>query len=423
MTRSTLMNIRFSQSDYGSSALIALALSGQVACAPIAVSDDHSSRVISERVDRNAYGPWTYHVGSEKTAGGLTFRVRASRECNVHAERAGERTTTVRRENKATAGTWIFGLIGLAGAGAAAWGLNQHFANDKPLSKEESDGRSKLTGPGYAVYFGSIASLGLIVGVDAAIRSWDTSSTEEFNETSDDRMVCDQRPLARARLQVVAGDHVLADKTTDAQGAAVFTCLAEQLELRSEPAEVRLNGEPASHPPLESNFDFARPTSVLATTPTAAASDQTLKLFGAPLKRARRDELTDAIRRAGGKRLEESPHVALFDVLAQGWPHARTLKVLFDGHGLFVKAKWEGDFSGSHQSELLKALSERYGVPSRLKNDDGSFTLLWAFEDGLQVRYARSPNPGSASCPAAELSYLDPAAYDDFEAAVNNAGN
>jgi len=125
--------------------------------------------------------------------------------------------------------------------------------------------------------------------------------------------------------------------------------------------------------------------------------------------------------RAGARKLDENAHVSTFDITSLIWPHATRLKLLFNGHGVFVKAHWEGDYSGSRQTDLLRALSEKYGMPTRITRSEGTLLLRWAFQDSLEVQYLLPANKDLTRCPLAELSYVDPIEYAAFEAAVNGA--
>jgi hypothetical protein len=193
-------------------------------------------------------------------------------------------------------------------------------------------------------------------------------------------------------------------------------CLAEQLELLGDRPEVRLNGARLPAQPLPEKYGFAS-----FGVPRAAASNPQLELFRLPLAHARRSDVVAAVLRAGAKRLEENAHVSKFDVASLAWPHTTTLKILFDGHGLFVKAHWEGNYAGTKQTEVLVALRDEFGEPTRIHRTDGTLVLRWAFADGLEIHYSRPAKKDSATCPLAELSFVDPVAYTAFETAVNAA--
>jgi len=391
--------------------LLTLALCAVVGCAQIDVTQEQSYRAISSTTERQNYGPWQGELTAAANAGQLSLQVSTSRQCDAVTHNVGERVTTARRENKTLGMTWLVGLLGVAGVSALAWGLDQHIDHDEPLSKPGADGKSEATGAGFAVYLGGVGSLGLITLTDAAIRSVDTETSEPVKEAKNVRQVCEELPLAGARVQVWAGDQLLAESRTDRDGKAAFRCLPEQLELLGEPPQVRINGTPAPQQPLGSRYAFA--------TDTATTELKRLELFRRALAHAPREDVVQAALRAGGKQLEESDHVWSFDVTSLGWPHSTTLKLLFDDHGVFVKARWLGDYSGSRQTDVLKALSERYGAPNPLKRSDGTLMLRWVFADGLEIQYSRLPSQGPSACPVADLSYVDPVAYAAFESSVN----
>jgi hypothetical protein len=410
----------------------ALAVLPLSACGAVTVQQEQSYRAISSKVERRDFSAWQPEVSASVVDDRASFQANEARQCTLLTTRVGERTTTIRRDNVSPAGTWILGLAGVAGAAALTWGLDQHFDKGRPLTKSGDDGKDTLSGPGYAVYFGGIASLGLIAATNAAIRSVDSSSTEPVEEVTNERQLCERRPLAGALVQVSYQDRVLAEGTTDNAGKLALRCLPEQLELLDAAPEVRVNGvrlekqillppnaaNAAAHP-AEASASLTAPVNGSSLPPDASERQQ-LILFSRPLLHGQRDFVVDAVLRAGGKQLERSAHVTSFDVASLAWPNAKTLKLLFNGHGMFVKAHWAGDYSGSKQTELLRAISERFGSPARVARSDGSLLLRWAFADGMEIQYARIVEKKSAGCPLGELSYVDPVAYAAFEAAVND---
>jgi hypothetical protein len=412
------------------SSLTAAALMVLVGCAKIETTQETSYREISSNTQHLDYGPWQREVSVTSSGPELLFQGSKTRYCDVVTTRLGESVTKTRRENNDTlAGTWLLGIIGVAGASALAWGLDQHFNKDKPLEKPGDEGLSKQ---GYAVVLGSIGSIGLVTATDAAIRSLDSSKSVPETKTSEQRELCERRPLAASRLQVVANDQVLAEGKTGSDGTLKLDCLSERLELLGSPAEVRIDGGVPLAQPLRERYGFPRlPT---AASPAQASSSQAgppaftygepsarqqLRLFRHDLAQAQRTQLLEAALRAGARKLEENAHVTSLDVATLVWPHALRLKMLFNGHGVFVKAHWEGDYTGPRQTELLRALCELYGQPVRITRSDGTLLLRWSFADGLEIHYARLASKDPSACPLAELSYVDPVLYAAFETAVN----
>jgi hypothetical protein len=164
-----------------------------------------SSRVVSEKTQKNIQGDWQYDtvMDARMVSDGhavISGQVDRYRDCQLVTTTTTEDTIAWERHPSDTGWVWGLGLVGLAGAGSLAWGLDRH-AHGEPFSRSEgSDSSEKLTNVGAAVYFGGALSLLLVEAVVTGFRSIDTETTQikENYSTKQDR--CDRAPAAGAAV-------------------------------------------------------------------------------------------------------------------------------------------------------------------------------------------------------------------------------
>lgn len=391
---------------------------GTSACARIQTNSYSTNRVLSETSSRSNYSDWHFEASSTTSGDAVALEVQKVQYCTVTTESTGERTTTYVRKNRDVGVTVFGGIIGALGAGAVTWAFMQH-ADGEPFVRKNPDGTGEWTTAGGALYAGSFASFGLITAAHGTFASIDTSTTEPWEDRSSETKACREGKMVGASVELRVQGHAIAKARTDSSGRSAFACLLGALQTAEAPARVLVDGRPIEEP---ANWVQPAIASAHASKHDNASEvtgvNQALTLFDANLARIERERLDSVILQHGGVQVSEEDHVSIFDVTSIGWPYATTLKLLFDAEGLFIKAKWEGDYTGEHRAELLAALYERYGAPRVSRKDGALATLVWPFRDGLEVRHRFVPAERPAACPVSELTYVDPDNYEKFDAAV-----